>query len=219
MHSNLQQSLSNSVHRCVCTCIHISIHVYIYVTRVSLTWLSRPWQVNYKVEPTIPSLAKRNRWIQLASQDETSCILVCIRPTVFSLSLSLSLSLSFSLRVGRRNSGHRWEKKMNVDSCGSCDWSAFGCDATWVRFFATDSLVGSTFNYYHYQGIHSSNILLIDNDDQSFGIENDLYVVVETPNKFSILSNSFQFSRTYILNILNKEYIRNKMIFNKSEGR
>lgn len=30
----------------------------ISVTRVSLTW---PWRVNYKVEPTIPSLAKRNR--------------------------------------------------------------------------------------------------------------------------------------------------------------
>ena len=33
----------------------------ISVTRVSLTWSSCPWWVNYKVEPTIPSLAERNR--------------------------------------------------------------------------------------------------------------------------------------------------------------
>jgi len=42
----------------------------IFVTRVSLTWSSFPWRVNYKVEPTIPSLAKRNRWIvQIRSRE------------------------------------------------------------------------------------------------------------------------------------------------------
>lgn len=50
--------------------------MYISVTRVSLTWSS--WRVNYKVEPTIPSLAKRNRWIQLAWVGARR-ILVCIR--------------------------------------------------------------------------------------------------------------------------------------------
>lgn len=41
-----------------------------------MTWSS--WRVNYKVEPTIPSLAKRNRWIQLAWVGARR-ILVCIR--------------------------------------------------------------------------------------------------------------------------------------------
>lgn len=62
--TNLEQPLSGSV--------YIHIYMYISVTRLSLTWSLCPWRVNYKVEPTIPSLAKRNRWIQLASRGETN---------------------------------------------------------------------------------------------------------------------------------------------------
>lgn len=61
------------------TAVHVHIYIHISVTRVSLTWSSScPWRVNYKVEPTIPSLAKRNRWIQLAWVGARR-ILVCIR--------------------------------------------------------------------------------------------------------------------------------------------
>lgn len=56
----------------------VYIYIYTFVTRVSLTWSSCSWRVNYKVEPTIPSLAKRNRWIQLAWVGARR-ILVCIR--------------------------------------------------------------------------------------------------------------------------------------------
>lgn len=113
----------------------------ISVTRVSLTWSSCPWWVNYKVEPTIPSLAKRNRWIQLLPaaagrwprRDESSFA-------------------SVASRSRDPNASSRNEKK-SIRAAG--DWSAHSRDATDC---SCKKELRLDFNYP--RGIHLKNLLM-----------------------------------------------------------